>query len=70
MPRYFFHTRSQDHLIWDTTGLDLPEMTRSDDPELTSALWSEVFDQQIQQGRTFVLTDENGKVHFATNAGV
>jgi hypothetical protein len=70
MPRYYFHTRRQNHLIWDRTVLDLPEVTSPDDPELTSALWSEVFDWQIQQSRTFVITDKNGKVVFATNAEV
>jgi hypothetical protein len=66
MPRYYFDTRRQDHLIWNTTVLDLPEVSSPDDPELTSALWSEVFDWQIQQNRTFLITDENGKVVFTT----
>jgi hypothetical protein len=70
MPRYYFHTRRQNHLIWDRTVFDLPEVTSPDDPELTSALWSEAFDKQIQQSRTFVIIDEKGKVVFAANAEV
>jgi hypothetical protein len=70
MPRYYLRNRRQDDLIWNTIVLDLPEVTSRDDPELTSALWSEVFDKQVQQSRTFVITDENGKLVFAANAEV
>jgi hypothetical protein len=70
MPRYLIHAHSQNSMIWNTTVLDLPEVTSQDDPELTSALWFEVFDQQVQRSRNLVITDENGKVVFATNAEV
>jgi hypothetical protein len=68
VPRYFFHTRTSDKLIWDTTGLELPEIAKSEDQEMTLALWSEVFDRQLRQGRALVITDEVGKVLF-TNTG-
>ncbi|MBL0408502.1 hypothetical protein JKG68_32075 [Microvirga aerilata] len=67
MPRYFVHTLSQDQLAWNTTGLELPEVAEREDRELTWAIWSEVFDQQIQRSRTFVITDENGELVFATS---
>jgi hypothetical protein len=66
MPRYFFHTRISDQLIWDTTGLELPEIARPDDPELTSALWSEAFDKHLNIGRDLVVTNVTGKVVFVT----
>jgi hypothetical protein len=66
MPRYFFHTSIQDRLIWDTTGLELPEIASSEDAELTLALWSEVFTKQFQKGRNLVVTDATGKVLFVT----
>jgi hypothetical protein len=47
-------------------GLELPEIARSKNPELTSALWSEVFYQHLRQGQNFVITDEIGKVLFVT----
>ena len=25
MPRYFFHLRSEDNLVWDDEGVDLPD---------------------------------------------
>jgi hypothetical protein len=64
MPRYFFHASTQDRLIWDATGLELPEIGSLEDPELTSVLWSEVLDRQFQKGRAFVITDAVGKVLF------
>ena len=66
MPRYFFHTCTQERLIRDEIGLELPEIARSEDPELTLALWSEVFDRQFRRGTDFVITAEIGKVLFVT----
>jgi hypothetical protein len=66
MPRYFFHTSIHDRLIWDVTGLELPEIASSEDAELTLALWSEVFTKQFQEGRNLVITDATGKVLFVT----
>jgi len=66
MPRYFFHTRIQDRFIWDTTGLDLPGISGGDVSDLTLALWSEVIAKQLRRGRSFVITDEVGKVVFVT----
>ena len=66
MPRYFFHTSIQDRLIWDVTGLELPEITSPEDAELTLALWSEVLSRQFLKGRALVITDATGKVLFVT----
>ncbi len=70
MPRYyfhrFFHTQPCDRLIRDATGLELPEIASRQDPELTSALWSEAFDKHLRMGRSVVVTDETGKVVFVT----
>jgi hypothetical protein len=67
MPLYFFHTCTQDRLIWDATGLDLPEISGREVSDLTLALWSEVFDRQFRRGRAFVIMDAAGKVVFATS---
>jgi len=66
MPHYFFHTRISDQLIWDTTGLELPEIASLDDPELTFALWYEAFDKHLKMGQAFVVTTATGKVVFST----
>jgi hypothetical protein len=50
MPRYFFHASTLDGLRWDATGLELPKITRSEDPQLTLALWTEAFDQCWRTG--------------------
>jgi hypothetical protein len=67
VPRYFFHTFIEDRLIWDAAGQELPSLLSPEDPELSFALWSEVFDWQLQVSRNFVLTDEVGKVLFVTS---
>ena len=67
MPRYFFHTLIDDRLIWDAAGQELPNILSLEDRELTLALWSEVFDRQVRVSRSFVITDEIGKVLFVTS---
>ena len=67
MPRYFFHTLIEDRLIWDAIGQELPNLLNLEDRELTMALWSEVFDRQVRVSRSFVITDEIGKVLFVTS---
>ena len=64
MPRYFFHMSTQGRLVRDTTGLELPDLARSEDAELTLALWSEVLPRQFLKGRALVITDAVGKVLF------
>jgi hypothetical protein len=64
MPRYFFHSHTMDRVIRDQTGLDLPALARSEDPEMTLALWYEVIIQHIQRNQSLVVTDETGKVVF------
>ena len=64
MPRYFFHSHTRDRVIRDQTGLDLPALARSEDPEMTMALWYEVIIQHIQRNQSLVVTDETGKVVF------
>jgi hypothetical protein len=66
MPRYFFHTHARDRLTWDATGLELPEIASPEDPELAFALWSEAFDKHLRMSRALVITNEAGKVVFAT----
>lgn len=66
MPRYFLHTSMQDRLIRDTIGLELPDIARSDNAELTLALWFEVLDRHCRKSRALVITDEVGKVLFVT----
>jgi hypothetical protein len=66
MPRYFFHMSTQGRLVRDTTGLELPDLARSEDAELTLALWSEVLDRHLRKGRALVITDDVGQVLFVT----
>jgi hypothetical protein len=66
MPRYFFHTRAKGRLFWDAFGLELPEVTCREDPDMTLALWSEAFDKHFRVSRALVITDAAGKVVFAT----
>jgi hypothetical protein len=66
MPRYLFHTSIHDHLIRDAIGLELPDLARSEDAELTLALWFEVLDGHLRKNRALVVTDAVGKVLFVT----
>jgi len=66
MPRYFFHPCSCDRVLQDATGLELPEITSPDDPELTLALWAEAFEKHLRISQAFVVTDAVGRVVFLT----
>jgi hypothetical protein len=65
MPRYFFHVRTERRMIWDRTGLDLPDLWRSQDTEMADALWHEAFAKHVHSGGALLITDESGKVVFA-----
>jgi hypothetical protein len=67
LPRYFFHTLIDDRLIWDAAGQELPSLLSLEDRELTLAVWSEAFNRQGRVSRSFVITDEIGKVLFVTS---
>jgi hypothetical protein len=64
MPRYFFHTRTERRMLWDRTGLDLPDFWRATDEEMADALWHEAFAKHVAMGGSLLITDENGKVVF------
>ena len=64
MPRYFFHTRTERRMTWDSTGLDLPDFLAAPDDEITDALWHEAFAKHVEVGGSLLITDESGKVVF------
>jgi hypothetical protein len=53
-------------MIWDRTGLDLPDLCRASDPEMAVALWHEALDRKLQTGQIMVITDRSGHVVFVT----
>ncbi len=65
MPRYFFHVRTEHRMIWDRTGLDLPDFWWAADAEMTEALWQEAFAQYLHTGGALLITDEGGQVVLA-----
>ncbi len=46
--------------------LELPEVSSREDPELTCALWCEAFESRLRTGHPFLVTDEGGRLVFAT----
>ena len=66
MPRYFFHQRVGDHMMWDETGLDLPELGLTPDADQAAVLWAEVLAGRLHPGRILVITNALGQVLFVS----
>lgn len=66
MPRYFFHHRIGDRMMWDAVGLDLPDLKMALDPERAVVVWMDIIEGRIEPGRILVVTDAIGKVLFVT----
>jgi hypothetical protein len=62
LPRYFFHQRIGDRMMWDGTGLELPDLGL--DPDQAAARWTEIIEGRLQPGRILVITSETGQVLF------
>ena len=66
MPRYFFHRRMGDRMMWDAVGLELPDVRIAPDPDRAAAVWMDIIAGRIQAGQILVIMDAAGKVLFGT----
>jgi hypothetical protein len=66
MPRYFFHHRVGDRMMWDGVGLELPNLRLAPDADQAAAVWMDVLAERIQPGRILVVTDAIGQVLFVS----
>ncbi len=66
MPRYFFHHRIGDRMMWDPIGLDLPDLKLAPDPDRAAAVWMEILEGRIEPNQILVVTDAIGQVLFVT----
>ncbi len=66
MPRYFFHHRVGDHMMWDGIGLDLPDLGLAQVSEEATALWTEALTGRSQPDRVLVITNDIGQVLFVS----
>ena len=66
MPRYFFHHRVGDRMMWDAVGLELPDVKIAPDPDRAAAVWMDIIAGRIEAGQILVITDAIGKVLFVT----
>ena len=62
MPRYFFHHRIGDRMMWDMVGCELPDLRLAPDPDRAATLWTDILADRIQLDRILVITDEVGPV--------
>ena len=67
MPRDFFHHRTENRMFWDSTGLDLPDLWQSLDPEMTDAIWNEALAVHAQAGHALIITDEDRQTLFVAS---
>jgi hypothetical protein len=66
MPHYFFHHRVGDRMMWDGTGLELPDLGLEPNPDQAAEVWTDVLAGRIQSYRILVVTNEIGQVLFVT----
>lgn len=67
MPLYFFHRRTQSRMFWDNTGLELPDLWPSSDPEMTDAIWHEALAVHTRAGHALIITDEDRRTLFVAS---
>jgi hypothetical protein len=63
MPRYYFHRCIGERMIWDSNGIELPNLRLASDPDPAS-LWTQALAGQVASDQILVITDEYGKVLF------
>ena len=66
MPHYFFHQRIGDRMMWDETGLDLPDLGLMPDADQAVVFWTDVLEGRLQPGRILVVTNVLGQVPFVS----
>ena len=64
MPRYFFHRRVGERMIWDGVGIELPDLGLASDPDRAANVWADIIAGRQEPGFVLVVTDERGKVMF------
>jgi hypothetical protein len=65
MPRYYFHLRSQDSLVWDDDGIDLPDpLTAQGAADKTAAELQGGLLHQVHNSSCWIIavTDEGGRI--------
>jgi hypothetical protein len=66
MPRYFFHHRIDDRMMWDAVGLDLQDLGLAPVSDEATALWTEALTGRTPPDRILVITNDLGQVLFVT----
>ncbi|WP_114948568.1 hypothetical protein [Microvirga calopogonii] len=66
MPRYFFHHRIGDRMMWDQVGCELPDIGMAPDPDRAATVWMDMVAGRLQPDRILVITDGIGQVLFVT----
>jgi hypothetical protein len=66
MPRYFFHHRIGDRMMWDRIGCELPDIGMAPDSDRAVTLRMDMIVWRLQPERILVITDEIGKVLLVT----
>ncbi len=64
MPRYFFHHRVGDRMMWDGIGLELPDLGLEPASDEAMALWMDALAGHVEPDRILVITNDIGQVLF------
>jgi hypothetical protein len=64
MPRYYFHRRVGERMIWDGVGIELPDLGLASDPDRAADIWADIIAGRRVPGWVLVVTDERGRVMF------
>jgi hypothetical protein len=66
VPRYYFHHRIGDRMMWDGVGLELPDLGLVPDPDRAVAVWTDILAGRLWAERILVVTNDAGQVLFVS----
>jgi hypothetical protein len=64
MPRYFFHQRIGDRMMWDRTGVDAPGLVIEPDADVAAGALADILSRREQPSRILIVTDARGQMLF------
>jgi hypothetical protein len=64
MPRYFFHQRIGNRIMWDGTGVDMPGLFIEPNADVAAGALADILSRREQPSSILIVTDASGQMLF------